>query len=660
MLLCVGAIFALTSAYAAAAPTWLAPTTFQAADERPSDVSVASDPAGDTVVVWESYRADLSQFVTQAAMRPAGGSWEAPVTLAESHDGVGTDVAMDPQGDVTVALSLSAGSGESSVEVIQRPRGGSWQTPTTLSAPGEVADLPQLAVDGHGDTVVAWDTSEGSAGDVVRVSEREAGREWEAPATMSPVGQDGLNQVLIAEDRRALVFWDQDLGSGHKFEAWSAERAPGGTWGDAEARSNPAEEGFGGRAVVDPQGDVTDVWVEGTDLEAATKPAGGVWPTPVQIGESAYRAYLAVDQAGRVTAVWPQELSAYHYLMRSSIMTPGSGWGAPATVAETTYPDYSIAESPQGEATVVWSAFASPHWSVWDARRTSAGLWQSPAELSQTEENWESPQVAADGQGDVTAAWGDTAEGHGIFRAAAYDAAGPELNDLVVPASGTVGIPVSFAVSPFDVWSPLSQTSWSFGDGSSGQGLAVTHAYTASGTYTVQLTSSDAVGNATQASAEITIAPAGGTGSPGGTAHASGAPTISGLSESHRRWREGSTAARIARRRAKPPVGTSFGFTLSSNAKVTFTFAQSLPGQEVSGRCRARVTGSGHRSCRRSMTRGTLVYTVAVGHHQLSFQGRLSGHRYLPPGSYTAQVKAVGTASGQAATPHTLSFTIVR
>ena len=51
MLLCVGAIFALTSAYAAAAPTWLAPTTFQAADERPSDVSVASDPAGDTVVV---------------------------------------------------------------------------------------------------------------------------------------------------------------------------------------------------------------------------------------------------------------------------------------------------------------------------------------------------------------------------------------------------------------------------------------------------------------------------------------------------------------------------------------------------------------------------------------------------------------------------------
>jgi hypothetical protein len=69
-------------------------------------------------------------------------------------------------------------------------------------------------------------------------------------------------------------------------------------------------------------------------------------------------------------------------------------------------------------------------------------------------------------------------------------------------------VPLAFSVSPFDVWSALGQTSWSFGDGGSATGTAVSHSYAAPGTYQVTVTGTDAVGNASSASGEIAIAAA--------------------------------------------------------------------------------------------------------------------------------------------------------
>lgn len=65
-----------------------------------------------------------------------------------------------------------------------------------------------------------------------------------------------------------------------------------------------------------------------------------------------------------------------------------------------------------------------------------------------------------------------------------------------MPASATAGRPASFAVSPFDDWSALGATSWSFGDGATATGAGVSPTYAAPGTYTVVVRSADAVGKA--------------------------------------------------------------------------------------------------------------------------------------------------------------------
>jgi streptogramin lyase len=112
--------------------------------------------------------------------------------------------------------------------------------------------------------------------------------------------------------------------------------------------------------------------------------------------------------------------------------------------------------------------------------------------------------------GDAVVAWRSHPNAASFLRvhAAAYDAAGPMLNDLSIPSSGTVGQSVTFSVSPLDVWSALGTTKWSFGDGSSATGTSVTHGYAAAGRYTVMVESEDALGNRTTNTATITIRPA--------------------------------------------------------------------------------------------------------------------------------------------------------
>jgi hypothetical protein len=133
-------------------------------------------------------------------------------------------------------------------------------------------------------------------------------------------------------------------------------------------------------------------------------------------------------------------------------------------------------------------------------------------------------------------------------------------------------------------------------------------------------------------------------------------PTITGLAQSHRRWREGRGRARIAA--AKPPIGTTFRFTLNENASVRFALAQLVAGRKVKGRCVAqRAANRNRRACRRLAPRGSLSFSAGAGADKLIFGGRLSRSRKLKPGTYTVTVTATNAAGQRAA--RTLRFTIV-
>jgi PKD repeat protein len=248
----------------------------------------------------------------------------------------------------------------------------------------------------------------------------------------------------------------------------------------------------------------------------------------------------------------------------------------------------------------------------------------------------------------------------GKSGSAGYDDSAPTLQSLSITTHGTARQPLAFSVSPLDVWSALAPTSWSFGDGSgTSGGTSVTHTYTAAGTYNVMLSSADVLGNATSTSAAVLIAPAATMISTATSTPPSVAPTIASATETNGIWREGNRLAQISKKK-KPPVGTTFSFTLNEQASISFAFTQQVGGRKVNGKCFAQTKTNRHKhACKRAVTRGTLSFTGHIGANKVHFQGRISASKKLPLGHYTLIITAT-TSAGQRSQPESLSFTIVK
>ena len=133
-------------------------------------------------------------------------------------------------------------------------------------------------------------------------------------------------------------------------------------------------------------------------------------------------------------------------------------------------------------------------------------------------------------------------------------------------------------------------------------------------------------------------------------------PVITAARESALRWREGSKRAQISRR--KPPVGTTFSFSLNEPAAVTFAFTQRAGGHRVGHRC---VSGPAKRhtrkACKRTVTPGVLAFTGHAGTNEVLFAGRISKSKKLKPGRYTLMITAADSAGRSS--PAKLGFTIV-
>ena len=140
----------------------------------------------------------------------------------------------------------------------------------------------------------------------------------------------------------------------------------------------------------------------------------------------------------------------------------------------------------------------------------------------------------------------------------------------------------------------------------------------------------------------------------------SSAPVLSALKQSASKWREGSSLPRAASRHSrKPPVGTTFGFTLNEAATVQFAFTQHVSGRKIGHGCVAPTRANRRKhSCSRTVTAGTLVLAAHANANTLRFQGRISGSKTLKAGVYTLVVRATGPG-GQSSAPQHLTFTIV-
>jgi hypothetical protein len=129
-------------------------------------------------------------------------------------------------------------------------------------------------------------------------------------------------------------------------------------------------------------------------------------------------------------------------------------------------------------------------------------------------------------------------------------------------------------------------------------------------------------------------------------------PVLSGVSQSHKTWRE---APKPASKR-KLPTGTVYAFTLNVPGSVSFRFTLKTNGRKVGGHCRKQTSHNRLKpGCKLKLAAGTLVVSAHKGANKVSFAGRLHNKK-LHPGAYTVAITA--TAAGKMSKTSTLKFTI--
>jgi PKD domain len=657
----------LSCASASAAPSWLTPTPLSMPGQNGTSAQVAVDARGDSVAVWQ--RPDGGgNNVVQAAVRPPGGGWQTtPTNLASCFFfATNPEVAVDLAGDAIAVWMCATNVGAHIfVDAATRPAGGTWSQPVQLSdsstATGGDAKDPQVALDSDGDATVVWLQGSGGADVFIQAAQRPAGGTWTAPVGLTATdGSVQTPQVAMDPQGDATAVWT--INDGVNFVTETRIRSAGSTaWGPPQDLSAGDAEALNPQVAMSPLGTSVAVWQHGTGtgaaIQAAAHRAGGQWQTSEDIsatGQLAEHPRVAFDPQGDATAVWDRSDGTNTIVQAAELPAGAPAWQDPAELSVTgeSAANADVAADAQGDLLAVWQRSNATNTIVQGAAHPAGGTWEAPKSLSTAGENAENPEVAVDPRGNATTVWDRSNGTDMIGQAAGYDA-GPLLDGVSIPHGGTAGTPLTFAAQPLGIWSPVASTSWSFGDGQTASGTAVSHTYAKPGTYAVTMTSTDGLGNPTSQTAQIAIVP--------GTSHPV-APTLTHVSQSHTEWRESKKPATIARkhRPKAPPVGTTFSFTVNQPARVTLTFTQSSAGRRVNGKCRTPSKHDRERPhCKRMVTRGTLGYSVTAGRHTVAFNGRIGG-RKLPLGAYTLRLTATNPTSQQRSRTASLRFTIAK
>jgi hypothetical protein len=211
----------------AGAVTWRPAVTISTPGADALFPQVAAAPDGSTTVVWQRF--DGANEVIEAATRPAKTTtWSAPTTLSATGQNAGNpQVSVAAAGATIVAWQRF----DAANDVIQAAARGTstaaWSAPVTLSASGENAINPQLHAAPDGATTVVWDRSNGTNQIIQATTRIPSAAAWSPPNDLSAAGEDAVTpHVAVAPDGTATAVWLRSDGTSMIVQADSTAVAP--------------------------------------------------------------------------------------------------------------------------------------------------------------------------------------------------------------------------------------------------------------------------------------------------------------------------------------------------------------------------------------------------------------------------------------------------
>jgi hypothetical protein len=255
----------------------------------------------------------------------------------------------------------------------------------------------------------------------------EAG-DWGPSVAVSAVGQNSTHVRLGADDAGdQVVVWEREAAS-NQWVVEAAVRPAGGGWSTPVEVSAVALGTRNPAVAVNATGDAIVVWQEGTPsgagIMAAQGDVSGNWEAQetVSIGFDLSRPTVGIAGNGDAVAAWREELPNTEYGTGVKVLEGGT-WGSLETYGpnSASYEGQRLAVDPAGDAVLVvyWEG------AIQAVSRTAGGSWGGMETLkSGGSSRILTPQLAISASGEATAVWANGGTGNAAIEAARMDLAG--------------------------------------------------------------------------------------------------------------------------------------------------------------------------------------------------------------------------------------------
>jgi hypothetical protein len=345
----------------------------------------------------------------------AGDAAEAKDISTAAETATGSDLAVAGNGTTTVVWSARGGSGAFTAFARQISPNGVRGPVRQLSASGQDALAPQVAVAPGGTATVTWVRFDGSNFVVQARRLLPGGTPEESTKVLSASGQDAAApQVAVAAGGAATVVWKRFDGTHYLVQ--ERRIAPDGTVeASAHALSEAGQDAVEPQVAVDGSGIATVVWsrFDGSDSIVQERRVGAGGSPAVTIanlsalGESAVQPRIAVTSGGVATIAWTR-FDGLDWIVQARRLSPtgayqGSIQSFSATGRGAAEPQ--VASAGDGTSTIVWSRFDGSSFVVQGRRMSPTGTLGATVNFSASGQDAADPQLGIGPGTRVTVIW---------------------------------------------------------------------------------------------------------------------------------------------------------------------------------------------------------------------------------------------------------------
>lgn len=399
----------LAVAPATASAAWTAPVDLSAAGQNAEAPSLAVDDVGDAVFAWRRF--DGSNDRIQAQTRTAAGVLGPVRNLsAAGQPASGNQVAIDGTGDAVITWLRSDGT----YQIAQARRlspAGVLGPILNLTTPGEDAIDPHVAVDFNGNAVFTWRRWDG-ANDRIYARTLSAAGAVGRVITLSAAGQDAIQPRLAMNDTGEVEFmWTRSDGANRRIQTRSLSST--GVLSGVRTLSDAGEDAYSPQAAVDPAGDATFAWYryDGTEYVIQTRAlsAAGVLSavqTLSDAGEFAYEPVAGVDDAGDAVFAWYRK-DGTNWRVQTRTLSAAGVLGAVQTLSaagqDAVIPQLAV--NPAGESVITWYRSDGVNTRAEVATMSAAGAVSAVTTLSDPGQNAYTAPAGIDAAGNTIVDW---------------------------------------------------------------------------------------------------------------------------------------------------------------------------------------------------------------------------------------------------------------